>query len=121
MTNRAAPAIKATMTMAPTTPPAIAPAFELLCGFEVGDELDPDGLEVDWVTVDVGTMEAVPVTSGESRPGKYSCVQRTRVLVPPSAWAAEMFQVSLCGGTVDEISWGKQAKSRGKVPTDVSM
>jgi len=67
------PAITATPTTPPTTPPAIALAFELVCevGVEVDvdDEPDTDALDVDWaaVLVEVGTREAVPVTSGESR------------------------------------------------------
>jgi hypothetical protein len=73
------PAIKAAPTNAPTTPPAIAPEFELLWEVEVGDEPDPVvlGFRVDWEAVNIGTMEAVPVTSGES----------------PRACAAEMFQL----------------------------
>ena len=70
----------------PTTPPAIAPEVELLCevgvGVGVDDELDPPlGVKVDWetVTADVGTMETVPVTSGESRHDKCLCVQDTAV------------------------------------------
>jgi hypothetical protein len=74
MTNHATtPPIKAAPMMPPTTPPAIAPAFELLlCAVEVeaADVPDADelGVRVDWetLTVDVGTIEAVPVTSGES-------------------------------------------------------
>lgn len=60
-------------------PPAIAPAFELLCEVEVGDEPDPVVLtvRVDCEAVNMGTMEAVPVTSGES----------------PAACAVEMFQL----------------------------
>lgn len=69
--------------MPPTTPPAIAPAFELLCEVEVEDEPDPDvvGVKVDWETliVDVGTMVPVPVPSG----------------VSPTSCAAEAFQLSL--------------------------
>ena len=65
-------AIKARATRPPTTPPAIAPAFELLlCEVVVGFDDEPDttalGVMVDWETlVDEGTMGAVPVTSGES-------------------------------------------------------
>lgn len=45
-------------------PPAIAPASELLC--EVKDAVP--GVSVDWGMADVnmGKLEAVPVTSGES-------------------------------------------------------
>ena len=53
--------------MPPTMPPAIAPVFELGCRAEVEDD---DALDVtNWeaLVVEVGTMEAVPVTSGESR------------------------------------------------------
>jgi len=81
MTNHATtPAIKAAPMKAPTTPPAIAPELELLWEVEVGDEPDPVvlGVMVDCETVDMGTMETVPVTSGES----------------PTACAAEMFQLS---------------------------
>jgi hypothetical protein len=86
MTNHATtPPIKAAPMMPPTTPPAIAPAFELLlCAVEVeaADVPDADelGVRVDWetLTVDVGTIEAVPVTSGES----------------PAASAVEIFQLS---------------------------
>jgi len=72
MNHAATPAIKATPMRPPTTPPAIAPAFELPfeVEVEVDDEPDPDvvGVKVDWETLidDVGTMEVVPVTSGES-------------------------------------------------------
>ena len=73
MTNHATTAaIKAAATRPPTTPPAIAPAFELLlCEVEVGLDDEPDTAElaetVDWETlVGEGTMEADPVTSGES-------------------------------------------------------
>jgi len=72
----------------PTTPPAIAPEFELLCGFEVEAAADVDelGVKVDWETVtgDVGTIEALPVTSGES----------------PAATAVEMFQLSPIVGSM---------------------
>ena len=123
MNHPTTPAIKAAPTIPPTTPPAIAPEFrvELLCEVEVGNGLDPDGLKVDWETldVDVGTMEAVPVTSGESRQDKYSCVYRKRVSY--LLWLAHP-RGSSCHRS---ISWcdflGKQAKGRGKVPTDVSM
>ena len=77
ITNHAtAPAIKAAPIKPPTTPPAIAPALELLCEAAVEDEDEatdvPDadelGVNVEWETpaVDVGTIEAVPVTSGVS-------------------------------------------------------
>ena len=63
------PAIKAAPTTPPTTPPAIAPVFELL----LEDELDEDageavwGVTVDWLfLVEVGILEPLPVTSGES-------------------------------------------------------
>lgn len=90
MTNHAtAPIIAAAPTRPPITPPAIAPAFELLCGVEeaVDDEaadVRVAGVKVDWetLTADVGTMRAVPVTSGESRPGVgvNTCgIQRSRV------------------------------------------
>jgi hypothetical protein len=60
--NRAKPAIRAT----PTTPPAIAPVFELPLDEDgTGDEVL--GLTVDWLArVGLGTIEALPVTSGES-------------------------------------------------------
>jgi hypothetical protein len=55
------------------TPPAIAPAFELLCEADVdvaAAELVLLGAKVDWKTlIDEGTMEEVPVTSGVS--GRY--------------------------------------------------
>ena len=59
------PAIRATPTTPPMTPPAIAPAFELLleddgAGEDVLDEI------IDWLLVELGTLEALPVTSGES-------------------------------------------------------
>src|SRR6266403_586797 len=53
------PAMSATPTMPPTTPPAIAPAFEL---FLEGDE----GVIVE---LELGTLKALPVTSGESVTG----------------------------------------------------
>jgi len=71
MANHATrPAINAAPKMPPTTPPAIAPPFEL--PLEDDDEEDADagvdaGVRVDWLPlVKVGTMEALPVTSGES-------------------------------------------------------
>lgn len=86
MTNHATiPAIEAAATKPPTTPPAIAPELELLWDVEVGEEPDPDalGVRVDCETVDTGTMETVPVTSGESRRQckiKISaCVQSRRI------------------------------------------
>jgi len=86
-TNHAtAPIIAAAPMMPPITPPAIAPVFELLCGIEeaVDDEaadVPVVGVKVEWETetVDVGTMRAVPVTSGES----------------PVVSAVDMFQLSL--------------------------
>jgi hypothetical protein len=50
------------------TPPAIAPAFVPL----LEDDADWDveravpGVTVDWLLVEVGTIEALPVISGES-------------------------------------------------------
>lgn len=78
-------AIAAAAMRPPTTPPAIAPAFELLL-CDVGVDVDdvPDfevlGVMVDCETliVDVGTRAAVPATSGES----------------PTASAAVRFQLS---------------------------
>jgi hypothetical protein len=58
------PAIRATTATPPTTPPAIAPAFELLLNDEE-DEVTP-GVKVEWLIVELGTLEALPVTSGES-------------------------------------------------------
>ena len=97
-------AIKARATRPPTTPPAIAPAFELLlCEVVVGFDDEPDttalGVMVDWETlVDEGTMGADPVTSGESeRQYKVNiCVRGTdqKCLAPPIASAAVTFQVS---------------------------
>jgi len=72
MNNATATALKAAPTRPPTTPPAIAPAFELLlCGVEVEVDDEPvlvaPGVVVDSdAKIVVGTMEAVPVTSGES-------------------------------------------------------
>jgi len=110
MTNHAAtPAIKAAPTMPPTTPPAIAPALELLCEVEgeaeAADEWDADelGVKVDWETlIDVGTMEADPVTSGES----------------PAASAVEMFQLSPIDVSM-KAHWGTfvpAGTGSGKVP-----
>ena len=71
-TNHATtPAIKAAPTKTPTTPPAIAPAFKLLCEVEVEAEAaDELGVKVDWETLiaAVGTIvvEVVPITSGLS-------------------------------------------------------
>lgn len=62
--HAASPTIKATTRREPRMPPAIAPASELLC--EVKDAVP--GVSVDWGMADVnmGKLEAVPVTSGES-------------------------------------------------------
>ena len=65
------PAIKTATPIPPTTPPAIAPSFELpLEGeFDGDDDLGEVacGVTVDWsLLVEVGTTEAVPVTSGAS-------------------------------------------------------
>lgn len=50
--------------MPPTTPPAIAPVFELPLEDDGTGEV---GAIVDWLLLaEVGTKEAVPVTSGES-------------------------------------------------------
>jgi len=50
--------------MPPTTPPAIAPVFELLLEDDGEDVLD---VMMDWLLlVELGTTEALPVTSGES-------------------------------------------------------
>ena len=50
--------------MPPTTPPAIAPVFELLLEDDGEDVLDA---MMDWLLlVELGTTEALPVTSGES-------------------------------------------------------
>ena len=101
MNHPTTPATKATATKPPTTPPATAPASELLCEVEVGDEPEPVtlGVMVDCETpiVDVGTIETLPVTSGESaREGKMNnigCVQQ-KGRAPPTAEATEMFQLS---------------------------
>jgi len=95
--------------MPPTTPPAIAPALELLCEVEVEDEAADDwdadelGVKVDWETViEVGTMEAVPVTSGES----------------PAASAVEIFQLSPIDVSM-KAHWGifvPAGTGSGKVP-----
>ena len=80
MTNHATtPATKATATTPPTTPPAMAPESELLCEVEVEVDDEPEpvtlGVRVDCETlfVDAGTIETLPVTSGESeREGKMN-------------------------------------------------
>lgn len=54
------PLIKSATVMPPTTPPAIAPLFELLLGGEFDGDDDTDEV------VEVGVIEAVPVTSGAS-------------------------------------------------------
>ena len=71
--NAMAAPIAAAPKRPPTTPPAIAPAFELLCCVcvcvGVGLDNPPDVLDVrvDWATLmDDGMTEAVPVTSGVS-------------------------------------------------------
>jgi hypothetical protein len=68
---RATPTIPPTIppTASPTIPPVIAPAFELL--FDDGDDDDDAGEDVPgvivgWLLVELGTLEALPVTSGES-------------------------------------------------------
>ena len=65
---RATPTIPPTIppTASPTIPPVIAPAFELL--FDDGDDAGEDvpGVIVGWLLVELGTLEALPVTSGES-------------------------------------------------------
>ena len=65
------PAIKAAPTMPPTMPLTISPASELSSSDDESDEDDNmgegDGVAVDLLSpVEVGTMEALPVTSGES-------------------------------------------------------
>jgi len=78
MNHATTPAIKAAPRIPPTTPPAIAPACELLCVVEVEDPVAL-GVKVDWETLtDEGTTEAVPVTSG----------------VSPTVSAVERFQLS---------------------------
>lgn len=70
MKNAMTAPIAAAPMRPPTTPPAIAPAFELLlCCVAVGLANPPDwfGVTVDWETLTVeGMTEAVPVTSGVS-------------------------------------------------------
>lgn len=52
--------------MPPTTPPAIAPVFELPLEDD-GTGAAVLGVIVDWLArVELGTIEALPVTSGES-------------------------------------------------------
>jgi hypothetical protein len=60
--------IRATPMTPPMTPPAIAPAFELLLDDDDDEEAGEDapGVIVDWLLVELGTLEALPVTSGES-------------------------------------------------------
>ncbi|SRR6266404_2808365 len=62
MNHATKPAMSAIPTTPPITPPAIAPVFELLLE---GDE----GVIVDWLLVELGTLKALPVTSGESVTG----------------------------------------------------
>lgn len=55
----------------PTTPPAIAPVTEPPLEEELDEGVDVDvdawGVKVDWLAlVEEGTIEAVPVISGES-------------------------------------------------------
>jgi hypothetical protein len=59
------PAIRATPATPPATPPAIAPAFELLLDDDNAGE-DVPGVIVERLLVELGTLEALPVTSGES-------------------------------------------------------
>ena len=77
ITNHAtAPEIRAAPMRPPTMPPTIVPAFELLCEamVEVKDkatdvpDTDELGIKVEWETpaVDMGTIEAVPVSLGRS-------------------------------------------------------
>jgi hypothetical protein len=67
MTNHATtPATKPATTTPPTTPPAIAPVFELLLDELVEDDAEVCGTIDGLALVEVGTIEAVPVTSGES-------------------------------------------------------
>jgi hypothetical protein len=59
------PLIRATPMMPPTTPPAIAPVFELL--LEDNDTVeDVLGVVVVPPPTELGVTEALPVTSGES-------------------------------------------------------
>ena len=74
MNQKTMPAIKAATARPPTTPPAILPAFELLLddGSDEEGDMDESGIGeiVDWsFLVEVGTMGAPLVTSGESVTG----------------------------------------------------
>ena len=83
MNHATKPVITATPMTPPTTPPAIAPAFDLLFGnddcaredvssavVDDGACEDIPGVIVNWllvvVLVELGTLEVLPVTSGES-------------------------------------------------------
>ena len=64
----------------PMTPPAIAPAFELLLDDDDDDDAGEDGpgVIVDWLRVELGTLKALPVTSGESVIEPISTIRKRR-------------------------------------------
>jgi hypothetical protein len=72
MNHATKPAIKAAPMIPPTTPPAIAPAFDLLLDDDDGDDKgidtpeDDPGVIVPCFLVELGMLETLPVTSGES-------------------------------------------------------
>lgn len=73
----------------------------------------------DWgaLLVEVGKIEAVPVTSGKSRYCKIKIDTRIewRSFAPPSSSATEKFQLSpICEGSIDEISWECERQTEGR-------
>lgn len=86
------PLIKSATVMPPTTPPAIAPLFELLLVGEFDGDDDTDKV------VEVGVTETVPVTSGAS----------------PTSCAAVKFQLSSGVGS-------RNAHRGTRVPTGMGL
>jgi len=95
--------------MPPTTPPAIAPLFELpLVGEFDGDD------DTDEVVLEVGTTEGVPVTPGASvmMPKYVNCGVDWQSSPSPTSCATITFQLSSdCGG--NEIGLSRERKQGG--------